>query len=258
MAILDSLIPFKGRLGNIISYERNGRHCLRSVPKTVRQTDNTRRAAKLFGAASRKGALIRHAIAHELNIFPDRVLVNRLNSYILEAGRNNHAGLVNFRFNGYTGLDKYFGKQAVVTKDGRLHIPPQHMQGYGDAERMELKVIATRIDFSTRTVTGTDTALLKINLTEPFQHFEGADMRVNVPGKGTLLVVLQLQLFKDDFDIRDRHFGAADIIAVVEEQAQQSPSTIVKPHTNPFSHDLRVPATQTVPAQNRQTLIQWE
>lgn len=232
MAILDSLIPFKGRLGNIISYERNGKHCLRTVPQTVRQTDNTRRAAKVFGAASRKGALIRHAITTELNIHPDHVLVNRLNSYILGAGRNNHAGLLNFRFKGYTGLDRFFGSKTEFKKDGSLHIPAQFIQGYGDALRMELKVIATRIDFSTRTIKGTDTAHLKIDLNKEFHYFEGADLRVNVPGKGTLLVVLQVKLFTEDFDIRDKKSEAADIVAVVEEQAPQVTHTKEKPRTS--------------------------
>lgn len=258
MAILDSLIPFKGRLGNVISYERNGRHCLRTVPETVRQTENTRRAAKVFGAASRKSALIRHAFAPELNIFPDKVLVNRLNSYILNAGRNNHAGLKNFRFNGYTGLEKFFGQQPVFTKDGRLHLPGYKLEAYGDAVRMEVKLIGTRIDFGTRTVTGTDTAVLNIALDESSQSFEGAEMSVNVPGKGTLLVVVQVRLFAaDKFDIRDRKYFAADIVAVIEEQPQVTPLTKNTPRKQ-LTTAPAVPSRNAAPTQNGELLIKRE
>ncbi len=257
MAILESLIPFTGRLGNIIAYKRNGKHCLRTVPETVRQTANTRRAAKTFGAASRKGALIRSAFRPHLDIFPDRVVVNRLNSYILDAGRNNHAGLKGFRFNGYTGLNKYFGPPPVFTKDGRLHIPPQRFQTFKKAVRMEIKVIASRIDFSTRTITGTDTAVLSIDLKERFQDFEGGDMWVNVPGKGTLVVTLQVKQFFEDFDIRDRKCEAADIIAVVEDQPRKVMTTQVNPHKK-LSYPPRTIIHNPVPTQNAQLITQRE
>ncbi len=257
MAILDSIIPFTGRLGNIIAYKRNGKHCLRTVPDKVRQTDNTRRAAKWFGAASRKGALIRSAITPELDIFPDRVLVNRLNSYIVQAGRNNHAGLVNFRFNGYTGLHKHFQGKPVFTKDGKLHIPPQQFQAYNGAIRMEIKVIATRINFSTRTVTGTDAAVLNVNLNEPFQHFEGTDLWVDVPGKGTLVVVLQVRLFTKESVMLNRKYDAADIIAVVEDQPKEVLHANAAPHKQ-LTRIPAVPARKTPPVQNGQPVIQRE
>ncbi len=260
MAILNSLIPFTGRLGNIISYQRNGKHCLRTVPDKVRQTDNTRRAAKWFGAASRKGALIRSAFVPELDIHPDQFLVNRLNSYIVKAGRNNHAGLVNFRFNGHTGLSKFFGQRPVFSKDGKLHIPPQSLPVCEEAVRMEIKVIASRIDFSTRTVTGTDSARISIDLNQPRQHFhqfEGADLWVNVPGKGTLVVVVQLKFFWEDFDIRDRKFEVADIIAVEENQPQKAPLTKAKPGKE-LPIITTAPVRNTAPAQNGQAPIQRE
>ncbi len=258
MAILDSIIPFKGRLGNVISYVRNGKHCLRTVPESVRQTANTRRAAKWFGAASRKGALIRNAFAPEIDIQPDRVLVNRLNSYILSAGRNNHAGLTKFRFNGYTGLSKHFSGRLVFSKDGKLHIPEQRLQAYGGAIRMEVKLIATRIDFSTRTITGTDVALLNIDLNQPVQPFEGAEMSVDVPGKGTLVVVVQVRLFTKDFEIRNRKYQVADIVAVVEEEV---PQVTVRTKAQPHKKLTRIPAVpvrKTAPAQNGQAAIQRE
>ncbi|WP_109697085.1 hypothetical protein [Chitinophaga deserti] len=254
MAILDSLIPFTGRLGNIIAYKRNGKHCLRTVPEKVRQTANTRRAAKRFGAASRKGALIRHAIKPHLDVHTDHALVNRLNSLILQAGRHNHAALVKFRFNGYTGINTHINARPVFTKDGKLHIPAQQFKACAKAEHMEIKVIATRIDFNTRTITGSDTAVLNIPLKGRNQYFEGADMQVNVPGKGTLVVVVQVQQFKDGDAIGNRRSYAADIIAVVEEEPKKAVSTLVKP----LQELTHLPERRPVPAQSGLPLIQRE
>lgn len=254
MAILDSMMPFTGRLGNVISYKRNGKHCLRTMPETVRQTANTRRAAQWFGAASRKGALIRRAFAPDIAINCDKVLVNRLNSFILQAGRNNHAGLKGFRFNGYTGLDKFFRLRPVFSGDGKLHIPAQPLISYTGATRMEVKLIASRIDFSTRTITGTDAALLHIDLGQPF---EGADMSINVPGKGTLVVVLEMRMFVKKQVIHNRKYQAADIVAVVEEQAPEVPLTHSQPRKK-LSGIPPAPARKIAPVQNARVIIQRE
>ncbi len=68
MAVFNSIFNFTGKLGNVIAYRRGGKVCLRSRPEKVRQTDNTRRSAKWFGAASNKGAFIRSVFADELDI----------------------------------------------------------------------------------------------------------------------------------------------------------------------------------------------
>ncbi|WP_109694751.1 hypothetical protein [Chitinophaga deserti] len=258
MAILDSIIPFTGKLGNIISYKRNGKHCLRTKPEQVRQTANTRQAAKWFGAASRKGALIRSAITPELDIYPDSYLVNRLNSYIMKAGRNNHAGLKNFRFNGYTGLDKLFPQLPVFSKDGTLHIPAQRLEAYGNnygtAKQMEVKLIATRIDFATRSITGTDAVVMTIDLEQPFN---GAEMSIEVPGKGTLLVVVQVRQIGEDGDYRDRNWFAADIVAVVEDQQPEVSLAKNKSHKK-LAGIPSMPPRKAASTQNRQAVNQRE
>ncbi|WP_157963078.1 hypothetical protein [Chitinophaga deserti] len=226
MGIQTSVITFTGRVGNLIAYKRGDKHCLRSMPETVRQTANTRRAAKWFGAASRKGAFIRNAVAPDIDIFCDSQVVNRLNRTIVTAGRNNHAALQGFRFNGHAGIEKFFGQLPVFTKDGQLHIAAQKLLCHGNAVRMEIKLLATRIDFTTRTVTGTDADLLHIDLEEPFP---GADLTVDVPGKGTLLVILQVRIFLKDGISYDRKYNAADIIAVIGDQPQEKPHQKSRP-----------------------------
>ncbi len=58
---------------------------------------------------------------------------------------------------------------------------------------MEVKLIAKRIDFTTRKVTGTDVAFMvigkdylrKLNEQSSKLDFKGAELSVKVPGKGT-------------------------------------------------------------------------
>ena len=45
-----SLLTFTGRAGNLIGYHRDGKHFMRCMPETVRQTSATRQAAQRFGA----------------------------------------------------------------------------------------------------------------------------------------------------------------------------------------------------------------
>lgn len=236
MATLDSIIQFTGRLGNVIAYKRGGKHFLRSRPATVRQTAGTRRAAQWFGAASRKGALVRGAIAHLLDIHCHGSLVNRLNSAIVQAGQNNHAGLVGFSFNPCAHGNTFFTQPLVWGKDGALRIPAQAFTAFGPAVRMEVKLIATRIDFSGRRLTGSDTDTLDIDLIQPF---EGARLSVSAPGKGTLVVTLQVRFFTAQGVLRNRKYQSADIVGVFGEEV---PATLVASTPYPPVQDDRLPA----------------
>ncbi len=83
---------------------------------------------------------------------------------------------------------------------------------------MEIKLIGTRIDFPSQQVTGSDATALYIDLEQRFTPFEGAELSVDLPGKGTLLVTLQVRLFLEDSVSLNRIYNAADIIAVVENK----------------------------------------
>lgn len=253
MAILNSIFTFTGRLGNIIAYRRGGKHCLRTCPETVRQTKATRRAAKWFGAASRKGALIRSALLPNLDIHCQGSLVNRLNSAILRAGRNNHAGLTGFRFNPYTGVEKLFSQKPSFPKDGTLRIPAQYLDTPAGATRIEVKLIASRIDFANRRVTGSDAAVVYI---DPAQPFEGTELSVDVPGKGTLLVALQVKMYINGEVTHNRKYMAADILAIVENQGQEAVPAKTPSHTK---LPRLLPAHPRKPAATTgQTLVQKE
>jgi hypothetical protein len=217
MAKQHSLIPFTGTLGNLIGYQRNGEYFLRSKPETVRQTVATRHAARRFGIASRKGALIRNAFYGELDIHCDSGHINRLNKVLIAAAGNN-AAMTGFRFNQHTGIDRFFTVAPKLSNDGLLHIPSQALGQHKSITALEVKVIAAHIDFMTRRVTGMETVIMEI---DPRQPFSGAEIPVEVSGRGTLVITLQVRGIQKDGFSGNRQYLAADIIAVKEPKTRK-------------------------------------
>jgi hypothetical protein len=225
MAKQNSLLRFTGTLGNLVGYERNGEFFLRTKPKIVRQTPATRHAARRFGIASKKGAMIRHAFYETLDIRCDSSHINRMNK-VLIASAGNNAAIVNFRFNQHTGVDRFFTLVPSISRDGIVHIPAQTPVQYKNVIALEVKVIAARIDFITGQVTGTDTAVMTM---DTGQYFAGADISLDAPGTGTLLVTLQVRAINNDGLSFNRQYQAADIIAVIAPQ----PAVVFNRHTDP-------------------------
>ncbi|HVI47494.1 MAG TPA: hypothetical protein VM802_21660 [Chitinophaga sp.] len=216
MAKQISIITFTGRLGNLIGYRRNGQHFLRSMPTIVRQTIATRKAARRFGIASRKGALIRSAFSGSLDISCDSGHINRLTSLLIPTAGSDPRSITGFRFNQYTGTDKFLTLPPELSEEGILHIPSQELPTCKGISELEIKVIATRIHFATNRIIGTESAILSIKTGE---SFKGAACNVNVPGRGTLVVVLQIRCVLDNVPSCNRKYFAADIIAVQPPQS---------------------------------------
>jgi hypothetical protein len=214
MAKQMSIIPFTGKLGHLIGYKRNGQYFLRSMPESVRQTAATRRASRRFGIASRKGAFIRHAFYPHLDIRCDGPHINRLNKLLIAAG-DDHAAITRFRFNQHTGVDRFFTAPPRLLPNGILNIPAQAIVGHKGIVALEVKVIATRIDFISRQVTGRETVALMI---APDTTFEETNVSLHVPGEGLLVVVFQVRGMYKDGPSGNRQHMAADIIAVAAPQ----------------------------------------
>ncbi|MCF6404399.1 hypothetical protein L3C95_15990 [Chitinophaga filiformis] len=244
MAKQTSLFPFTRKLGNVIGYERNGQYYLRSMPEFVRQNAATRRAAQRFGIASSKGALIRHTFYPDLDIRCDSGHINRLNKAFIAAGDNNTA-ITGFRLNQHAGIDRFFSIAPRLFRNETLHIPKQTLAYHKDITALEVKVIAARIDFQTREVTGIDTAMLTI---DPRKPFEGTDIALNVPGKGTLVITLQVRGMHKDRPSSNRLYLAADIIAVATPRIPDNKPTYLRQET----------VLNLTPAHTCQTIIQRE
>jgi hypothetical protein len=214
MAKQMSIIPFTGKLGHLIGYKRNGQYFLRSMPESVRQTAATRRASRRFGIASRKGAFIRHAFYPHLDIRCDGGHINRLNKLLITAC-DHHAAITRFRFNQHTGIDRFFTVPPRFFPNGILNIPAQTIAGFKGIATLEVKVIATRIDFISRQVTGSETVALMI---VPDTTFQETNVSLDVPGEGSLVVVFQVRAMYKDGPSGNRQHMAADIIAVAAAQ----------------------------------------
>lgn len=211
MARQTAIILFTGKLGNNIGYERNGKYFLRSTPKAIRQTQATRRASRRFGACSAKGRLIRHAFYPELDVRCDSSHVNRLNKLLIQVA-GDHTAIKDFRFNRTTGIDRFLSISPEIRSNDVLHIPAQHITRQDQFTALELKVIAVRIDFNNRCVTGTDTVVMQI---DPGQPFNGTDIPLYIAGEGTLLLGIQIRGLHNDSPSCNKQFLAADIIAVI-------------------------------------------
>jgi hypothetical protein len=212
-----SVIKFTGRIGNLIGYRRNGVHYVRSMPDKVRQSSATRRAARNFGIASRKGKLIRRALLPQLNMRYDGTLVNRLNKALIQAGYTNPDALQGFRFNSHTGLEKIFAQAPVfLPEEGVLKLPAQELLPLGPATHLEIRLVAARVDFKERRIIHVQTALETVNLEE---GFNGMELSVPITGKGSLILVIQARGCTGTngkiLPLGNRRYMAADIVSVL-------------------------------------------
>ncbi|MVT10888.1 hypothetical protein [Chitinophaga tropicalis] len=238
MATQNTPFPFIGKLGNLIGYRRNKKYFLRSMPEIVRQTRATRRAAQRFGMASKKGALIRSAFYGKLDVRADTSHINRLTKALIPSAGNNTKNIIGFRFNKHTGTDRFFALAPRLSADGILHIPSQTLPAFKDINMLEVKVIATRISFATHQVVNTQSDVLII---DSRKSFSGASFSVDVPGKGTLVVTLQVRGLKDNLPSGNGRSLAADIVAVQPPQTGQvfhKPAYLQHPISNETSNTV--------------------
>ncbi|NML23011.1 hypothetical protein HHL16_19190 [Pseudoflavitalea sp. G-6-1-2] len=210
MAILTGKIKFTGRCGDLIGYYRNGTHCLRSMPMQVKQTHQTRKAAKRFGEASHTGKLIRQALAPYLSGRKDRNHVNRLNKAIIQSGVE---GLRGYRFNQQAHISDFM-QSPMLGDDNILRITkiiqPRHIK----VTHMEYKLIAMRIDITTGKILQSLERSYMHELVRWSAYFKPIEFDVNLPGKGTLIVVLQANPYQGKYPLNDKRYHATDIIKV--------------------------------------------
>ena len=216
MAKQVGILKFTGRVDNVIGYRRNGVYCVRTMPETVRQTAATRRAARSFGVASRKGKLIRRALCPYMDLRHDGTYVNRLNRELITAGKSNLQLLQAFRFNKHSTLGNLFLIPPVLTPDGLVQIPAQEFLAPAKATRLEVRVIAARINFAEQRVVDVNVVTEIIDLTKPFN---GTEFNVPVAGRGILILAMQVCACEETngklYAIGGRRYTAADIISII-------------------------------------------
>ncbi|ASZ12484.1 hypothetical protein KTO58_12160 [Chitinophaga pendula] len=230
MATQTSKLTFTGRLNDVIGYRRHGVYYFRSRPAAVRQTTATKAAARRFGVASRSGRLIRQAYAPLLNIRFEGSLVNRLNKALVLAS-SQPEGIACFRFNQHTGLDRFFQVLPFTAAGGEVRIPMQVLPAIKKATRLEVKLMAVRIDFATQRITGTSTTTQSIDLEQPFM---GISLQADLPGKGTLILTLQVRAVGKGLPGGEKANIAADIISITKPTTPKRKS-FKKKHRSPLA-----------------------
>ncbi|SFN22873.1 hypothetical protein SAMN05428949_2031 [Chitinophaga sp. YR627] len=250
MARQRSIIPFTGKLGNKIGFERNGNYFFRSAPQNVQQTAATRGAAKRFGRYSRKGRLIRHACYPELDVRCDSTHVNRLNKLLITAA-GDHKALKGFRFNEHTGIDRFLTKMPEIAANGVLRIPAQDLSPCDRFTALEVKITAVCIDFSANRVMGTDT---HVAILDTGDTFSGISIPMQVSKAGTLLLIVQIRGMHRDSISCNKQYQAANIIAVMTPSRPKR----FKVRTHPQRIIRHLPEIGRVTVQMPQPLIQRE
>jgi len=242
MATQASILQFTGKLGNLIGYRRNGRYFMRSMPETVQQSPATRRAATHFGAASRKGKLIRRAFLPLLQINPDGSFGNRLNKALIQGSLPELQGL---RWNKHTGISSFFSCPPERSPNGSWKIPAQILPPAGTATHLEVSLMAVRINFTERRITGRHTVSLMIDLSQPFA---GAELNAHLPGNGTLILLLEVRTLQGKIASADRRYMAADILHVATATKQKKVKTPAVPNLkfcpSPMARSPRIAVLQ--------------
>ena len=239
MATQTGQIPFTGRIGNLIGYKRNGVHFLRSMPTEVIQSKASRKAARNFGIASSNGSLVRKGLGAHLDVRGDGAKVNRLNKTLIQSGIQ---GMKGFRFNKHTGLDQFFCIAPTLSENNIMRIPAQTLFAPYQSTSIEVKLISSRIDFSTRRIINSTSHTITL---DPGQPFEGLEMDASVQGKGSLIVAIQIRVYFGNMLTLDRRFNAADIIAVVVPVVVHASKKISKKPVKQWQPSVQKPIPAT-------------
>lgn len=211
MAKQSGPITFSGKLYDVIGYRRNTKFFLRSRPTQVRQTFATRKAAKAFGAASRKGRLIRHTLLPLLDLPYDGSLTNRLNKALIATNNNNANLLHGFQLSKHTSLHNFITTPAACHHTGTIYIPPQKWQALDNITHLEIKLVAVKIDLTKLKILDTQSFQQIIDYNTPFS---GLQWTPQLSPKGTLLVTLQIRAYKNGITAKGRLHVAADILTM--------------------------------------------
>lgn len=233
MAIQTGILPFTGKLGNVIGYRRGNKHYLRSMPQTVHQSARTKLSGRAFGKACKLGAAIRHALSGPLHALSDGGMVNRLNKALLTVLHTDDLhrmprfiprhfkSLAGFSFNPHAALQGVLPVTPNVGLDaeGNIIVTLPAMPPYdppAGITHLSVRAVAIHVQpgFLRAEASMSDTVL--IDLGRPFDLTE----LVMRAGKGVLsCVVLEVVSCRQEqgriYRLRNRKHTAAQIIAVM-------------------------------------------
>jgi len=248
MAFQTGIIKVKGKIGDGVGYDREGKKCFRSLAEEVNRSEATIEASTDFGTASKAGKLVRRAVGQGLNIRTDSELTNRMNKTLLKAlyagskqrgsrsfKREELTLLTGFRFNDNTELSKLLNFQPKVVQHKeslRIALPALTAQDVLHAKNtthIEIKAIAVGVNFSKGTYQDAVTDKVMIDFRKPAQA--GELVLPFKAGEEETIVTLQITAYREEggkmYKRDNVKFFAADIIDVIPSLPQGEEESIV-------------------------------
>jgi hypothetical protein len=260
MGILTSIIKFTGPLDNLIGYQVNGKTRVRSRPQQVRQTVNTKRAAKDFGSASRTAAVLRHGIIKEIAVSQDNEFLNRLNKAMVgviktdlarPAGRRRvttgslHA-LEGFRVNKYMNIHCGYAVQRLYDGCLQVTITLPVAQFRDKVQYMQFRAIAVYPDFERGKTVQTSSEIVTLSKVQA-GDIQAFCLTIPAPHAGEAIVLLEaiactMEKGQPNY-MGYRNYNAADIIAIVPAAKKNAPGASWPP-----ASDEAVPSVTVLPS----------
>lgn len=234
MARQEGIIRLSGTLRDLVFYTSKNKDLVRQKGKPYELSENSKKAGKDFGEATKNAAYIRKAFDKGVKSFGDDELINRLNKLMIEVfktipktqqGNKNliegNLNLLNgFQFNRHSDLTKLLLKLPLCTinETGLLNIkfaaqPLLNMiKRVYKASTAQLQLMVFNFDLD-----GDAYEIFEIN--PLLLHFGTPDFigaRLNIPteqkGEKALIVALGVSYLKDKYCSKDRRYYACQII----------------------------------------------
>jgi len=235
MARVNGIVRFSGQLGDLVFYKRGKKDVVRHKAANYILTENSRKSAQDFGAASRNASYIRKAFAPLVKLYAYDDLLNRLNKRFIEIFKTipaeqagdkklidgNLALLKGFEFNTSKPLEKLWLSETVlhIETDGlvKLILPKGEIKSFlkphPKATEARLQVMGFHFDLD-------DTGgyeIMEVNdLVIPLSncHFPKTALALKLDHKGdkALIFAMGISFFTGTARFGDRRYYACKII----------------------------------------------
>jgi hypothetical protein len=194
-----SNVMFSGTVANLIFYEINGKHYVRTKPQKIKQTKATKAKSSLFGKASTLAKEIKNCLVTILPDARDRNMQNRLRTAMFNY-LNAQQSLQGFEFNSQSLLADKLKLKPLVSYTANeccinfpAFIPQQSIKAPKDASKIVITIAALSIELSNLQPTRIHTQPFPFDYTDALQPANQITFPVNLSSSALLLIVMKMQ-----------------------------------------------------------------
>jgi hypothetical protein len=236
--VIQAEASYHGTIDNLIFYKRQGRNCVRVVPREMRQNDATKASARLFGKASKLAAAVRKKLAPVIPFPGDIRMQSRFTTALFQWMKANNPFegtrikklklIRNFQF---TKTGPSFTRRCIikpafsVLSDDQLQIqiptfiPKHSIAAPAKTFSVKLKIALVSCKIKTGKVMGSQ----KVEIDFPFDTTEVGEqifsLKLPMPTGSLLLAgaILEYRIknLRVDFLCRKKSFMPAAIISAI-------------------------------------------